>query len=397
MSAPCKNASPALPPSPHARAFRFSRAVGLLALLTLFGCQQQQQAEAPEAPPPTVTAVKAESRSIEEASEFVGRVVAVNRVELLARVEGFLKERRFTEGQQVSEGDVLFKIEPDQYEAVVEQRQADIEKAKADAGNAEAQLARAMDLLKSNNIAQAKVDELEAAASVAEASISQAQAALTAARLDLDYTRITAPIEGRIGLAQITIGSLVGPSSGILATIVSRDPIYVQFPLTQRELLSARRAIKAKGGDVKSVLTKARLPDGTLYDHDGRLDFVDVTTNQSTDSVTMRAELPNPDGVLVDGQYVGVVLQSGERESAILIPQSGLQLDQQGVFVLIIDAESKAQIRRVETGPNKGADVVIAKGLESGELVITQGVQKVRPGQEVKVAPETQAEEGQLP
>ncbi len=355
--------------------------------LVFIGCGKPEPAAVPAMPPPAVVVVAAKSRTIEDESPFVGRVVAVNRVELRARVEGFLKERRFTEGQSVAVDDVLFLIEPEQYQAIVEQRQADVTKAKADAQNADAQLARGLELLKQKNIAQAKVDELQAAASVAKASIAQAQAALTAAELDLSYTRITSPVAGRIGLADYTIGNLVGPASGTLATIVSRDPIYVQFPVTQRELLKARRDIKAKGGDAKNVVVKARLPDGSLYDHPGRLDFVDVTTNQGTDSVTLRAELPNPEGILVDGQYVGVVVQSDEPESAILIPQSALQVDQQGLFVLIVDADSQARVRRVETGPTKGSEIAVIKGLQEGDLVITEGIQKVRPGQTVKATP----------
>jgi membrane fusion protein (multidrug efflux system) len=194
-------------------------------------------------------------------------------------------------------------------------------------------------------------------------------------------------VAGRIGLAGYTVGNLVGPASNPLATIVSRDPIYVQFPLTQRELLQARREIKDKGGDPKDVVVHARLPDGTLYDKPGRLDFIDVTTNQATDSVTLRADLPNPDGVLVDGQFVGVVLEAGTPEMAILIPQSALQVDQQGVFVLIVDAEQKAQIRRIKKGADQGFNVAVDEGLKEGELVITDGVQKVKPGQVVSAAP----------
>jgi membrane fusion protein, multidrug efflux system len=278
-------------------------------------------------------------------------------------------------------------IEPEQYEAVVEQRQADLEKAKADSLNAEAQLTRGLELLKQKNIAQAKVDELQATAVVAKAGIAQAQAALNAARLDLGYTQITAPIAGRIGLANLSVGNLVGPSSGVLATLVSRDPIHVQFPVTQRDLLAARRQIESKGGDSRKVVIQVRLPDGRLYAHSGHLDFVDVTTDQTTDSVTLRAELPNPAGTLVDGQYVGVVVQSGEPESAILIPQAALQIDQQGLYVLIVDAESKAQIRRIKTGQSKGAEIVVTQGLTAGELVIREGVQGVTPGQPVKAAP----------
>lgn len=361
-----------------------SLALGIVPLL-LLGCERPQ-APTPEAPPPAVVAIPAELRQVEEEDSFVGRVVAVERVDLRARVEGFLKARQFTEGQVVKSGDVLFLIEPDQFEAEVEQRRADLAKARADQLNTSAQLKRGQELLKEKNIAQSKVDELQALDSMAQANIAQAQAALTVAELNLGYTRITSPVDGRIGLANYTVGNLVGPASGALATIVSRDPIYVQFPVTQRELLEARERMKDKGGDSRQFLVKLRLSNGTLYEHVGHLDFVDVTTDPGTDSVTLRADLPNPDGILIDRQYVGVILQVGSPEMAILIPQSALQFDQQGVYVFIVDADSKAQVRRIETGPNRGADVIVTQGLQEGDRVITQGIQKVRPGQVVTVA-----------
>jgi membrane fusion protein (multidrug efflux system) len=372
----------------HAAALTLGLA--LASLLLSAGCADERQGADPtasKAPPPSVIAVAAEIKPIESQLDFVGRVVAINRVELRARVQGFLKERSFEEGQPVVAGDVLFQIEPDQYEAVVEQRKADVAKAVADAENADAQFRRGQELIKSNNIAKSRVDELKAAAAIAEAGIAQAQAALNAAELDLGYTRIVAPVAGRVGRASYTVGNLVGPNSGPLATIVSRDPIYVDFPLTQRQLLEARRDLQDKGHDPAGVVVKVRLPDASLYEHTGKINFVDVTTDPGTDSVTLRAQFPNPDGVLVDGQYVGVALQSGEPESAIVVPQSALQIDQQGVFVLIVDADNKAQVRRVEVGEIQGIVIRVTAGLKAGELVITQGVQKVRPGQVVSATP----------
>jgi len=364
-------------------------ALVLVVAMGLFaGCgSEKSQAPAAPGPAPAVVVVTAETKPVEEQSQFVGRVVAVDKVELRARVQGFLKERKFDEGQQVEVGELLFQIEPDQYESIVQQRQADVTKAEADAKNADAQLARGEELLKSKNISQAQVDELRAAAGIAEASIAQAKAALTAAELDLGYTKVSAPVAGRIGLASYTVGNLVGPSSGTLATIVSRDPIYVQFPLTQRELLAAKRKVSEKGGDPRKVVVRVRLPDGSLYDHTGQLNFVDVTTDPGTDTVTLRAEFPNPDGILVDGQYVGVVAQAGEPRSAIVVPQSALQVDQQGVFVMVVDGEKKAQVRRIRTGQQMGPDIVVTEGLKEGDLVITQGVQKIRPGQVVSATP----------
>ena len=273
-------------------------------------------------PPASVVAVAAKSEAINDQSDFIGRVVAMDKVELRARVQGFLKRRAFTEGQEVEGGDLLFEIEPDQYMAIVTQREADLAKAKADQQNTAAQLKRGLELVKDKNIAQAKVDELQAADSISKASIEQAKAALEASKLDLSYTRVLAPVAGRIGLAGYTVGNLVGPASKPLATIVSHDPIYVQFPLTQREVLEARRDIKEKGGNPQDVVVRAKLSDGSLYDQVGRLNFIDVTTDAGTDSVTLRAEIPNPDGILVDGQFVGVVLEAGTPASAILVAQS---------------------------------------------------------------------------
>jgi membrane fusion protein (multidrug efflux system) len=371
---------------------RYLRALLIPVVLGLVACGDRQPAEVAAAPPPSVVAVRAETKPVEDQAQFVGRIVAVDKVELRARVQGFLKERKFTEGQQVAVGDELFLIEPDQYQSVVRQRQADVAKALADAENADAQYARGRELLKSKTIAQSKVDELKAAASIADAGIAQAKAALAAAELDLGYTRVIAPISGRIGLSRYTVGNLVGPGSGPLATIVSRDPIYVEFPLTQRELLEAREEVKKGGRNARDMEVLVSLPDGTLYDQQGQLNFIDVTTDPGTDTVTLRAEIPNSDGILVDGQYVGVTVQAGEPDSAIVIPQSSLQLDQQGTFVLIVDAEKRAQIRRVETGASLGADVMVSSGLKEGELVITLGVQKVRPGQLVNATPPQAAE-----
>ncbi len=370
----------------RSRAGFFGAAIASL-LFSLSACQPAAPPSQQALPPLAVIAAPAEQRTIQAEAQFVGRVMAVERVELRARVEGFLKERRFQEGQTVARGDLLFVIEPDRYQANVEQRAADLQRAQAEVQNTDAQLARGLELLRQKNVAQARVDELKAAAASAHASLAQAQAALNNARLDLSYTQITAPIAGRIGLAAVSIGNLVGPTSGVLATIVSKDPIYVQFPITQRDLLNARREIKAKGGDPRQVQVQVRLPDGTLYEPLGQLDFVDVTTERATDSVTLRAIFPNPEGTLIDGQYVGVVVKSGIPESAVLIPRMALQVDQQGSYVLIVDADGRAQIRRVVTGQTQGREIVITQGLQAGELVIIEGAQVVRPGQAVRAQP----------
>jgi len=381
-----------MPHRPDPRPSHLHRFAGLVLALAaalggLAGCGSGTPPAAPAASPPAVVVVAARQAAVEEQTQFVGRVVAADRVELQARVQGFLKERKFSEGQEVKVGELLFVIEPDQYQAVVTQREADLAKAVADEQNARAQLARGMELVKQKNIAQSEVDKLQAAQSIAKAGIAQAQAALDAARLDLNYTRILAPVAGRIGLSKYSVGTLVGPSSGALATIVSSNPIDVQFPVTQRDLLQARRNIEEEGGDPAKVVVLARLSDDSIYDQKGRLDFIDVSTDRGTDTVTVRAVFPNPKGTLVDGQYVGVLVQDDTPTMAILVPQSALQLDQQGTFVLIVTAERKVEVRRIQTGPAMGADVVVREGLAAGDLVITEGLQKVRPGMPVTTAP----------
>jgi membrane fusion protein (multidrug efflux system) len=367
-------------------------------LALLAACGEKPAAHpAAAAASPSVVAVPARIGAVTEQATFVGRVTAVDRVELRARVEGFLKERKFTEGQEVEVGDLLFEIEPELYESAVSQREADLAKAVADEENARAQLRRGEELLAEKNIAAAKVDELRAAESIAKASIAQAQAALDSAKLDLSYTEIRAPVAGRIGLARYSVGNLVGPGSDSLATLVSTDPIYVQFPVTQRERLMARQDIRTQGKTPETIEVLARLPDDSIYGKKGRLDFIDVTTDSGTDSVTVRAVFPNPDGVLIDGQFVGVLLQQDKPEMGITIPQAALQIDQQGVYVLVIDGEGKAQVRRIQTGAPQGASIAVKQGLAEGEIVIVEGIQKVRPGQPVSAAPPRHAEGDKAP
>nr|WP_296751044.1 efflux RND transporter periplasmic adaptor subunit [Thioalkalivibrio sp.] len=343
--------------------------------------------EAGTIPAPAVTVVQLEPEPVTETMEFVGRVTARERVELRARVPGFLRERNFVEGQNVSAGDRLFLIEPEPYQAVLAQREADLNRVQAEFTNARAQLRRGEELLKDNNIPRARVDELRAAETVAQAGIAQAEAALQAAQMNLDYTEVLAPIDGSIGLARYSVGNLVGPESGVLATLVQQDPIYVQFPLTQRDLLTKRRAVLERGGDPTAVVVHLRLADRSRYEHAGQVDFVDVAVDPGTDTVLLRSLFANPDSLLLPGQYIEVLVESGEPEIALLLPQSALQIDQTGVFVLVLDDEERVQVRRIETRQMVGARIVVKTGLAPGDRVVVEGVQKVRPGQTVTAAP----------
>lgn len=366
----------------------FTTSMVLCLVLAAGGCGSGDRAvEAAAAPLPSVTVLQLEAEPVTETARFVGRVVAAELVDLRARVQGFLRERSFTEGQKVAVGDRLFLIEPEPYEAVVLQREADLARARAEHVNATAQLRRGEELLKNNNIARAQVDELRAAEGVAQAGVAQAEAALTAARLNLDYTEIRAPIAGRIGLSRFTVGTLVGPESGSLATLVQQDPIYVQFPLTQRGLLEYRRRVAERGRDPEAAVVHLSLADGSRYEHASRIDFLDVTVDPGTDTVLVRASFPNPESFLVAGQYVTATVDVGAPELAVLLPQSALQIDQSGMFVLALDDDNRVQVRRVTTRQTVGTRVVVASGLVPGDRVIVEGVQKVRPGQPVTAVP----------
>ena len=343
-------------------------------------------AQAPAAPPPAVVVAKVELRDLTRQKEFVGRIKSIDSVALRARVEGFLRERRFTEGAEVKAGDILFMIEPDQFQAEVDSAKAEVAKAEATIRDTSAQLARARELIRNQNIAQSTVDQRAADDARARAQLLANQAALKQAELNLSYTQIVAPVAGRIGQATITPGNLVNPQSGTLATIVSQDPIYVNFQVSAREFVEAQRRIQAIHGTVGgSVVVRIRLADGTLFPEPGRIDFTDVQTDKATDTVLVRARVANPTGTLIDGQTVRVIAEADKPERALMVPQAGVQLDQAGTFVLIVDAEKKAQIRRIKIGPAREGFTSVTDGLKEGDLVIVQGIQRVRPGMVVNV------------
>jgi membrane fusion protein, multidrug efflux system len=351
----------------------------VIAAAAISGCGQSQQAEAP-APPPAVTVVAVIKQDIKPTATFTGRVQARDKVELRARVEGFLQKRLFTEGQDVKEGELLFVIEQEPYKATISEIKANIEKAQAQLSLANVEFERASQLVARQTGTQQRLDEATAKQADARGELARLKASLEKAELQLSYTEIIAPLAGRIGRATVSVGNFVGPQSGPLATIVRQDPIYVSFPVTQREMLEVRKDEKA--GENPTIYLK--LADGTRYDQPGKVNFVDVTVNPGTDTVQVRAQFPNPDRLLVDGQLVSVVVEEGTARTALLIPQRAIQIDQAGAFVLVVDSANKVEVRRVEVDQGPGSQLIVLKGLTAGEKVITEGVQKVRPGQVVE-------------
>jgi membrane fusion protein, multidrug efflux system len=342
------------------------------------GAQQQ-----PSAIP--VGTVAAEVRPITRATEFVGRVEAIEHVDIRARVTGFLQQVLFKEGDLVKEGDILYKIEPDTFQAAVAQARGALFEAQAKYANATAQRARTEELVKTNTAAQATLDQNIAAEKTAQGQVIIASSNLKTAEINLGYTEITAPISGEVGRSRLTKGNVVGPDSGPLTEMVSRDPMYVSFPVSQREFLKVQEEEERKKHQ-QALAVRIRFSDGSTYGQVGNINFVDVKVDRATDTVLMRATMPNPNGTLIDGQLVRVSLEAEKPEEKVLVPQSALIVDQQGTYVFVVE-DGKAAIRRVKLGGESGPNSIIDSGLKGGEQVIVQGMESLRPGTPVIASP----------
>ena len=359
-------------------------AAACLLLTALAACHEQKQGQA-QAPPPAVGVQPVALKGVSRSAEFVGRIKALDTVQLRARVEGFLDKVAFTEGDEVKPGQLLYQIQTVQYQAQLDQANANLAAAQAQAVNAQLQYDRAAELVKRQNISQSTVDQDKANLDAAKASVMQNQATVTLAQVNLGYTAITAPIDGRIGRTAFTQGNLVNPSSGVLATIVSQDPIYVLFPVSVRQVEEARATSRQEGTQLTTQIEiLVRLPDGREYPHPGMWNYTDPQVDQQTDTVTVRGTLPNPERQLIDGQFVTVEVRERAEQPRLVIPQAALQVDQAGDYVMVVGDDHKAEIRRVKPGAEQETDVVIESGLKEGEAVIVDGIQKVRPGQVVQ-------------
>ncbi|NOG70536.1 efflux RND transporter periplasmic adaptor subunit [Roseicella sp. DB1501] len=369
-----------------------------LALMLLLLAEAPALAQFGPQGPPAVGVMTAEKKPVTESSEFTGRIEAVNRVEVRARVTGFLQERAFTEGQEVKAGDVLFRIEKPPFEAAVQQAQANVASAQAQLENARIALVRAKDLRQTGYGPQVTLDNAQAQERTANAQLLAAQAQLRTAEINLGYTDIISPIDGKIGRATYTPGNVVSPQlTDPLAVIVSQDPMRVVFTVSARAAVELRNRYEPRGG-VNAVVIRIRTTDGRLYPEKGRVEFIDTQIDRTTDSLLIRALIPNPrrqevaaggagDRELIDGQFVNVFVEGAEPVQAIVLPRAAVLQDQGGNYVMIVDADKKAQRRAVRLGQSIDAQVVIEDGLQGGETVIAEGLQRVRPGQEVNAAP----------
>ncbi|MCA0304223.1 MAG: efflux RND transporter periplasmic adaptor subunit [Proteobacteria bacterium] len=353
-------------------------ASGMLALPGMALAQPQAKA-----PPPLVGVQKVERLALAPQSEYVGRLAVFDKVEVRARVKGVLGPRHFEDGAKVQEGQLLFTIDPAQYRIAVNQKRALRDSARAVLINAEAQLKRTAELMRSNNATQVVYDQRLSEELQAKANLDDAEAQLQEAELQLSWTEIKAPIAGLIGRALASPGNVVGPETGVLATIVNERRIRALFSVPQADLLSVRRDLRAGA----PLAVQLRLADGKLYGEKGKVDFIDVEVDPATDGQMARAVFDNADELLTDGQTVRVIVEGNEPEKVLAIPQPALAIDQTGPYVYVVDSRNVVEQRRITIGFIRDGLIAVTSGLKDGEEVVVQGQQRVRPGATVETRP----------
>ncbi|HNF78312.1 MAG TPA: efflux RND transporter periplasmic adaptor subunit [Thauera aminoaromatica] len=374
--------------------FRSAAAVALSALV-LAACSggKEQQGGAPGAgaPPqaPAVTVMTVASGSVPMVTELPGRTTPYLIAELRPQVTGILTQRAFDEGSEVKAGQVLYRIDDAPYQAAHDSAKAALARAEANAQVARIKAERHAGLVKIDAVSKQANDDTQAALKQAQAEVAAAKAALDKARIDLDYTRLKSPISGRIGRSAVTPGALVTANQAqALATVQQLDPIYVDLTQSSADMLRMRAEIAAgrlQAGAKGEVPVKLILEDGSEYAVEGRLALSEVTVDEGTGSVTLRARFPNADGVLLPGMYVRARLPQGTRSEAILVPHKALSRDPLGnALVMVVNAESKVEARPVKVAQSLASDWVVTGGLAAGERIIVEGLQKARPGAPVQ-------------
>ena len=347
--------------------------------------------------PPAVGVVRAERQQITETDEFIGRIQSVGRVALVARVSAYLEKRQFVEGAEVKKGDLLYLLEQPPFQAVVDADKANVAQLEAQHTYAQQQLARSTYLMKTPAGQQQTVDQDLSNERSLAAQVASAKAQLETAEINLGYTEIRAPIDGKISATDVTEGNVVSPTTGTLANLVSQDPMYVLYSVSVRAGIDLRNRYDAKGG-FNAVVLKIRLPDGRIYGQNGKLDYVGPTVATNTDTITVRGVVPNPrfpnmppdspaPRELFDGEFVTVMVEGVEPITVLAIPRAAVLSDQQGDYVYVVDAQNKAEQRRIHLGQSTPSTAVVSNGLKEGELVISEGLQRVRPGQAVSPGP----------
>ena len=369
-------------------------AITLSAVLTLSGCAGDAAAQHAAGPPPApqVTVARVIARTVTDSQTFSGRFEAVNHVDVRPRVTGYISSVDFTDGAVVKKGQVLFVIDPRPYEAEYQRAQADLAQARAQAALAKSEQIRAVNLFAAHAISKDEFDTRTANARQSAANVAAAQAALDSAALNVTFTRVTAPITGRVSRAIVTDGNLVTNGQTLLTTIVSLDPIYVQFNADEQAYLTFEKyasnhgrkdAPTSAGPHALGNAVYVGLEDENGYPHQGRLVFMDNSLDAQTGTIYARALLPNPDGHFVPGLFARVKLIGNDRYPAVLVNDSAIGTDQTMRYVLLVGADNKVEYRPVELGPLVDGLRVVRSGLKPGDTIVVNGLMRVRPGMQV--------------
>lgn len=389
-------ASTPIPGSPVRRGAARTALAALPLALLLAACGPKQEAAAPGGggtpPPPEVGVIVVAPRPVGLVVELPGRLEASRVAQVRARAAGILQKRLFREGSDVRAGQPLFQIDAATLNAALQSAQATVARAEANLGQATAQVDRFKPLVEANAISKQEYVNAAAAQKTAQADVSAARAAVQTARINLGYATVTAPIAGRIGRALVTEGALVGQGEPTpLAVVQQIDPMYVNFTQPAAEVMRLRQALasgklrRASGPEAASV--RVLLDDGSEYGSAGRLLFSDLTVDATSGQITLRAEVPNKDGLLLPNLYVRVRLEQAEVDNAITLPQQAVNRTPQGDSVMVVGADGKVAPRPVKVGAAQGAEWIVFEGLKAGEQVVVDGFQKMRPGQPVKPVP----------
>ena len=347
--------------------------------------------------PPSVGVIEVQKRGVIESQQFVGRMQAIDKVDITARITAVITERAFVEGGEVQKGDLLYRLERGTFEAALVSAEAAVAQMTAMHANAVLTTNRAGALLSTPAGQRSTYDAAVAAQASWAAQLKSAEAQVRIAQINLDYTEIRAPVAGKVGRSSLAVGNVVTPTSAPLVSVVSQDPMYVLFPVPVRTVDELRTRYAAKGG-FAAVKIRLRMPDGKDYAPTGTLDYADPSVTPGTDTITLRARMPNPirpgakpgepgTRELIDGAFVSVTVEGHEPVQALAIPRAAVMQDQQGSFVYVLDAEKKVQNRRIRLGATQGTQAIVLDGLAAGDTIVAEGLQRVRPGIAVNPTP----------